>query len=49
MREVLQRESQRAERLLDGMITNLPWSHCMKVQRDISVNGEWRELRKGRS
>lgn len=25
---------------------NLPWSLCMKVQRDIGVNGEKRELQK---
>mgnify|MGYP006920195862 CR=1 FL=1 len=29
-----------AERFLYGVAMNLPWSRCMKVRRDTSVNGE---------
>lgn len=47
--EIPKRENSPAERFSYRSIMNLPWSLCTKVQRNISVNGEMRELRKDRS
>ena len=33
--------------ILAGNVWNLPWSRCVKTQRDISVNGEKEDCRTG--